>query len=118
MKKLSYYTQRQDARGKLLGLLNEGRWEEVNYLETRAGETRGNHYHLQTVEVFFIISGEIDIEIIQTDGVVQHDHLIAGDILKIEPGETHTFHCTTDTRWINFLSKRFDPQHPDFHVRP
>lgn len=118
MKKLSYYTQKEDVRGKLLGLLNEGLWEEINYLETRAGETRGNHYHANTVEVFFIISGDIDIEVIQADGKIHRDHLVAGDVLRIEPGETHTFHCSTDTSWINVLSKRFDPQTPDLHPGP
>ncbi len=115
MKKLDYYTHFEDARGKLLGLLNEGQWEEINYLETRSGETRGNHYHSHTVEVFFIISGVIDVEIRQPDGVTLNEHLVSGDVLKIEPGEVHTFHCTTDTRWINVLSSRFDPLNPDIH---
>jgi quercetin dioxygenase-like cupin family protein len=115
MRKLAPYVAREDARGRLVGLLNEGTWEEFNYLETHAGHIRGNHYHADTTEVFFILDGEIDIEILQKDGESIRDRLVAGDLLLIEPGETHTFHCLTHTRWINALSKRFDLENPDIH---
>ena len=116
MKNLAPYQTREDARGKLVGLMNEGTWEEFNYLETGAGQTRGNHYHKHTLELFFILDGDIDIEIVRQDGTVLRDHVTAGDIMLIEPGEIHTFHCLTATRWINALSRRFDPDNPDFHT--
>jgi dTDP-4-dehydrorhamnose 3,5-epimerase-like enzyme len=115
MKRIEPYMRREDARGKLIGLMNEGLWEEFNYLETGAGQVRGNHYHAQTLELFFIIDGEIDIVIVRPDGEVINDHLVAGDMVLIEPGETHTFYCLTNTRWINFLTHRFDQDNPDLH---
>jgi len=115
MKKVDPYQIREDARGKLIGLMNEGTWEEFNYLETKAGCIRGNHYHKHTRELFFIIEGEIDVEIIKQDGLIEKKHLVAGDILLIEPKENHTFHCVTATRWINVLSKRFEKNNPDIH---
>lgn len=116
MRKIEPYQQREDARGRLVGLMNEGTWEEFNYLETAAGHTRGNHYHKFTLELFFILDGEIDIEITRPDGSRLNDYVSAGTILLIEPGEIHTFHCRTPTRWINVLSKRFDPAAPDLHI--
>lgn len=116
MKKIAPYQTREDNRGRLVGLMNEGTWEEFNYLETKAGQTRGNHYHKHTVEVFFILDGEIDVDIVRPDGTQLYDHIAAGDIVLIEPGEVHTFHCLTATRWINALSKRFEPGKPDLHA--
>ncbi|MDR3392980.1 MAG: cupin domain-containing protein [Sulfuriferula sp.] len=115
MKRLAPYLSREDARGKLTGLMNTGTWEEFNYMETAAGQTRGNHYHAQTLEVFFILDGEIDMVIHQRNGEVINERLVAGDIVLIEIGETHTFHCVTNTRWINVLSRRFDQDNPDLH---
>ena len=115
MKKIAPYTVRGDNRGKLIGIMNEGLWEEFNYLETFAGAVRGNHFHKQTLELFFIIEGEVDVVIKQTSEEIINEHLVTGDILLIEPGETHTFHCLKNTRWINFLSTRFNKDHPDLH---
>ena len=42
------------------------------------------HYHNVMEETFFILEGEIDIVV---DGVV--NHLKAGDLIHIEPGEIH-----------------------------
>jgi mannose-6-phosphate isomerase-like protein (cupin superfamily) len=116
MKKIAPYQAHEDNRGRLVGLMNEGTWEEFNYLETKAGQTRGNHYHKHTVEVFFILDGAIDIEIELPDGSISREQVAAGDIVLIEPGEIHTFYCLTATRWINALSKRFEPGNPDLHV--
>jgi len=118
MKKIAPYQTREDNRGRLVGLMNEGTWEEFNYLETKPGQTRGNHYHKHTVEVFFILDGEIDVDIVRPDGTQLHDHIAAGDIVLIEQAEIHTFHCLTATRWINALSKRFEPGNPDLHGAP
>lgn len=113
MKKLEPYMMREDTRGRLVGLINEGSWEEFNYLETQAGQVRGNHYHRDTWEVFFIIEGEIEV-VTQIPGQVETSMTLhPGDVLMIEPGERHTFHCITTTRWINALSKRFEQDNPD-----
>ncbi|HEX8978995.1 MAG TPA: cupin domain-containing protein [Parasulfuritortus sp.] len=115
MRKIEPYMEREDIRGKLIGLLNEGTWEEFNYLETRSGEVRGNHYHKVTREVFFIIEGEVDVVTQRPGHAAEEVRLHAGDVLEIEPGETHTFFCRTETKWINVLSRRFDAAAPDIH---
>lgn len=115
MKRVEPYCVREDARGKLVGLMNEGKWEEFNYLETKAGEVRGNHYHKNTTELFFILDGEIRVELVKPGGSVNTQLVRRGDILLVEPGEMHTFHCVTDACWINALSQRFDDLNPDIY---
>lgn len=47
---LSPYRQFSDSRGRMLGVINDGQWEEINYIETAASCTRGAHFHRDTRE--------------------------------------------------------------------
>lgn len=118
MQKIDPYANRLDERGGFLGITKEG-WAEINFIETAAEQVRGNHYHKETRELFFIISGEIEITI---DNVLSGEHaqmrVSKGDIFVIEPYEAHTFHTKTKTQWINMLSKPIDEENPDFHRVP
>jgi mannose-6-phosphate isomerase-like protein (cupin superfamily) len=115
MQKLSPYITRLDERGGFLGITQES-WAEINFIETGAKQVRGNHYHKETRELFFIVSGEIEIVI---DDLISGKHLemsvSKGDIFIIEPYELHTFRTKTEAQWINMLSKPMDPENPDFH---
>ena len=115
MRKIDPYTAKLDERGAFLGVTKEG-WAEINFIETAAGQIRGNHYHKETRELFFIISGEIEITI---DNILSGEHsemrVSKGDIFVIEPFEVHTFHTKTNAQWINMLSKPIDEENPDFH---
>jgi dTDP-4-dehydrorhamnose 3,5-epimerase-like enzyme len=115
MQKLSPYINKSDERGGFLGITQQG-WAEVNFIETRAHEVRGNHYHKETRELFFIISGEIDIVVDDLNSGKHFELSVTkGDMFVIEPFELHTFKTKTDAQWINMLSKPVDPQNPDFH---
>jgi dTDP-4-dehydrorhamnose 3,5-epimerase-like enzyme len=115
MQKLSPYFTSRDERGGFVGITQD-HWAEVNFIETKAGQVRGKHYHKETRELFFIISGEIDVVI---DDLNSANHLEMSvskdDMFIIEPYELHTFHTRTDAQWINMLSKSIDQESPDFH---
>ena len=115
MIKLSPYSSHTDDRGAFTGITRDS-WAEVNFVQTTAGQVRGDHYHQETQELFFIVSGEIDIEIrdVKT-GVCNEFVARAGDIFIVEPYENHIFRARTDARWINMLSKVLDEESPDFH---
>ena len=53
-------------------------------VQFQPGQDFKAHYHNVMEENFFILEGEIDIVV---DGVV--NHLKAGDLIHIEPGEIH-----------------------------
>jgi dTDP-4-dehydrorhamnose 3,5-epimerase-like enzyme len=117
MRVIEPYKRFEDGRGVFLGIVNSGCWEEVNYVETKAGQVRGGHYHKETRELFFILDGEIDIEAWDARGGGDADTLSAskGAIVIVDPYEVHTFSCRTDCRWINVLSRRIDDQFHDIH---
>ncbi|MGB0696321.1 MAG: cupin domain-containing protein [Rhodospirillaceae bacterium] len=113
MKRLAPYMTRGDDRGQMTGITQD-LWHEANFVESKAGIARGRHYHKDTEELFYIISGHIKVETIRmADGHRAETTLTDGDILLIEPGEWHLFTTLTDSRWINMLSKAFDPNNPD-----
>jgi dTDP-4-dehydrorhamnose 3,5-epimerase-like enzyme len=115
MRRLQPYQRTADLRGDFLGLTQEP-WAEINLVTTRAGQTRGNHYHTDTIEMFCVLSGRISVEV---ESVLTGEKTAfdagAGDLFVIEPFDLHTFRTHSDSSWLNMLSRPFDPEHPDFH---
>ena len=98
----------------MLGVINDGTWEEINFLETVASCTRGGHFHRDTRELFLILSGTVRVRIRPQGSLETKEMLVsAGSIFVIEPGEAHWFETLTPCAWINALSKRFDEAAPD-----
>lgn len=115
MQKLLPYKFVDDERGAFLGITRDS-WAEVNFIETGAGQVRGGHYHKETRELFFIISGEIDVILDDLKSGKHTEFTVKrGDIFVVEAYELHTFHTRTAAQWINMLSQRLDPREPDFH---
>lgn len=115
MEILKSYFSKSDERGGFIGITQE-RWAEVNFIETSANQVRGNHYHKETRELFFIISGDIEVTIKNLrSGEQTEQSFTKGDIFIIEPYELHTFRTRTDAQWINMLSRAMDQNNPDFH---
>ena len=115
MLKLSPYFASQDERGGFVGITQE-HWAEINFIETKAQQVRGGHYHKETRELFFVISGEIDVVIEDLQSGKQLEMSVGkGDVFVIEPYELHTFYVRTNAEWINMLSRPLDQENPDFH---
>lgn len=111
---LTPFRQFSDSRGRMLGVTNDGLWEEINYLETAASCMRGGHFHRETRELFLILNGTIRVRIRRAESTEICETLVsAGSIFVIEPGEAHWFETLTPCAWINALSKRFDEAAPD-----
>jgi mannose-6-phosphate isomerase-like protein (cupin superfamily) len=115
---LEPYMQQEDDRGSFTGIINSGRWEEFNYVETKAGQTRGGHYHSETKELFFILDGDIEITVVSVHGNQEQSCRVKkNSIIIVDAGEIHTFKSLTASKWINALSKKMDAKMPDFHRR-
>jgi mannose-6-phosphate isomerase-like protein (cupin superfamily) len=118
MQMLPPYKVFKDYRGTFRGIVNTGEWKEINFVETVAGEIRGGHYHKHTRELFYIISGDIEVIVSRTSGeseVVYEFH--GGEAFIIEPMEVHAFRCKSAAVWINALSERIDERVPDIYTK-
>lgn len=121
IERITPYFSAEDNRGSITGLVNFGHWGEFNVIQTKKGVVRGNHYHKETIELFYIIKGELEF----TTQKVKDNKPIGekvteifkeSDIFKINPGTIHVVKTLSDCEWINILSKPIDPKAPDFHV--
>ena len=114
MKKIASSLTYQDARGSIETIFGGQSWKEVNKFVSEKGAIRGNHYHKDTMELLFILSGKIKITIknVHTQHI-QQVMLCENEGMLIEPFELHTVEVLEKTEWLGLLSKEYDKDHPD-----
>lgn len=114
------YFSHNDDRGAIFGVLNFDAWREINYVSSLADTDRGNHYHQDTNELFFILKGRIQVEVQRVEegrlvGPVEKFIVGQNAIFMIETMVNHVFHVLDDADWINVLSKPINPERPDIY---
>lgn len=86
----------EDNRGKLAQLVHGG-YEQVNVLVTNQGVTRGGHYHKNSTEAFYVISGCVEIHFSgikqKTEEKVKFEQ---GDFFRIHPYVLHSMFFPED----------------------
>ncbi len=94
-----------DDRGALTQLVHGG-WKQVNYITSVTGAFRGNHYHLQNKEAFYVISGafKLSLEHLETHEKEEYE-IKAGDFFVIYPKVIHSFDYTAATTLISLYDK-------------
>jgi len=116
MRHLKPYFEHTDARGVISGIVQNDICREINYITSKKGVIRGNHFHKNTAERFFIISGIVAVAVESMKTKKKTKFMAkAGDIFTIEPYEHHTFKVMKDASWINMLSKPINAANPDIH---
>ena len=96
LKVIKRYFMHKDKRGTLEGLINFGEWKEINLISSLAGIERGKHYHKETLELFIILEGKINVilEKIKDGKLVgsKTERIVKeGDVFLIDPFVNHTF---------------------------
>ena len=109
------YCNLSDTRGHMNGIINNGKWEEVNIVTTNANNSRGGHFHRQTIEVIFMLSGRAEVELSNPNRKNENEKLVlvAGEGLEIFPETAHTFHYLEDSSHLQLLSSKFNANDPD-----
>ena len=117
IKKITTYINQLDKRGEFLGLINEGNWQEVNFVKTQADTMRGGHFHIKTNEIIFLLTGKVRVELCEcNDFDKKHSFTLnAGEGIKIPPYTFHTFSYLEDSTHIQMLDIPFDPENQDIH---
>ena len=87
-----------DERGMLVQLIHEG-YRQINVITSKKGVVRGGHYHKRNEEAFYIVSGELEVDV---NG--ETSHFEAGDFFGIEANDIHSFRFLTDTVLVSMYS--------------
>lgn len=94
-----------DTRGSIKQLVHDN-WKQVNFITSKAGIIRGNHYHKKNIEAFYIISGEFELELKDLSSGLYEKYLIKqGDFFQIDKGVIHSFKYIKDTSLISMYSE-------------
>lgn len=94
-----------DDRGSLTQLVHGG-WNQVNYITSAAGALRGDHYHKENEEAFFVVSGEFELSLedMRTHEKAKYT-MHSGDFFIIYPHVMHSFLYTKETALISLYNK-------------
>ena len=106
MQRLNVEFVRNDERGMLIQV-NTGEWKQVNYLLINKNQEFGGHYHKHKRELFYVIKGELNVQIIDKKGG-QNVNLKSGECVLIEPYDIHTLFAVEDSEIVELLSEPFD----------
>ena len=118
IKFIKQYFYHSDDRGSIKGVVNFGRWEEFNVIESESKAIRGGHYHKNTEELFIILNGMIKVTLQNVlngklNGEIEEYVVKEGDVFLINKNTNHIFEILEYLRWINVLSMKIDGCNPD-----
>lgn len=85
----------QDERGSLTQLVHEG-FRQFNIIFSKKGVLRGDHYHKQNREAFFVISGSFELTV-KTRYKQEMYRFKMGDMFLVPPYVLHSFYYLEDT---------------------
>ena len=80
-----------DDRGDIIDLLEGEDINAVTLVTFRAGAVRGNHYHRETTQWNYVLSGRISLSSMLPPGERREVVLEPGDLVTIAPNERHAF---------------------------
>lgn len=86
--------QHIDERGSLSQLIHEG-FKQINVLESKKGVERGSHFHKESVEAFYVVSGSVKVTLWNKE---KKEEVIfdKGDFFEIHPYILHNMLFLSD----------------------
>lgn len=87
----------EDERGRLTQLVHEG-YEQFNIIFSKKDVLRGDHFHKENKEAFYVISGKFRLDA-EKDGVKESYTFSDGDMFLIPEYVIHSFYYEDDT-WL------------------
>lgn len=95
----------KDDRGSIIQLIHDG-WKQINYITSKAGGERGNHYHKNNKEAFYVISGMFELELQDINTKEKEIYTIeSGTFFTISKNVNHIFRYIEDTSLISMYSE-------------
>lgn len=92
-----------DDRGSLQQLVHSG-FEQVNVLYSKKGVERGGHYHKQSIECFFVISGSV--EIMASKNEMRRRYIFGkNEFFQINPYVVHSMYFPEDCIMVAMYDK-------------
>jgi len=92
----------EDGRGIIRDILTHEDIDAITYLTITAGSVRGNHYHEESVQWDYVLSGKIECYSRQgMDGPVEMHVIEVGDLVKHPAYECHALRAVDDAEMLS-----------------
>lgn len=102
MKVLRPKISHTDDRGEIIDILVKDTIDFVTLITSVKGSTRGHHYHKQTVQKVYVLSGKIKLLTQMPDGPVVATILEKGDLAVTDKMEKHGMTALEDSSFMVF----------------
>jgi dTDP-4-dehydrorhamnose 3,5-epimerase-like enzyme len=87
-----YYPPFMDERGMIQDLLRDQQIDGVTLIRSNAGAIRGNHYHQETTQWTYVLSGRMRVVQKQwPNGELQERIVKTGQMMMDSPGYAHAW---------------------------
>lgn len=95
----------EDSRGTITDIFVNQPKEHCTIIFTKKGGVRGNHYHKQSRQHDFVVSGSMEVYGKRMDGAgdIVKNVIKTNDLIVWEPNEAHEFVALEDTIFITFV---------------
>lgn len=95
-------TSFEDDRGVILDILQNVTINAVTLVTIRRGATRGNHYHRETTQWNYVVSGRLTLYSQVPGESLCQATVEAGDLVRIGPEERHALVGLSDSELMVF----------------
>ena len=102
MKKFTTKINFEDERGYIQDILFNCPVDHTTLIYSKKGVVRGDHYHKETTQYTYILSGKAEYYYATEEGPVAKVELSAGEYVVSPPLERHTVKATEDMTMIAF----------------
>ena len=93
-------TSFEDARGKIIDIVADTPTEYATLITSKKGAVRANHYHKDTYQYVYVLSGKLRVRGQMPGGPIDEAVLETGDLILNVPEERHAFEALEDTTFL------------------
>jgi quercetin dioxygenase-like cupin family protein len=87
----------EDDRGSITDLVYKTDFDAVTLIKSNKGSIRGNHFHKDTTQYSYILSGSVIAYSQKPDDKVERKLLKPGELMISLPLERHALHAAEDS---------------------
>lgn len=87
----------EDARGAITDILQHTPVDSVTIITCVKGAIRANHYHKESIQYCYVLSGQILAYTQLPDRPLESQTLVEGDMLESPPFERHALHAVENS---------------------
>lgn len=101
----------EEERGEFVQVAYQEEIHHVAAFEIRKGYTRGNHYHEEKEEIFYVFRGKIKASFMDMDTLQKEERILKkGDKIRVMPRCGHLFYGLEDALVVEYSPQVYDKE--------